>query len=302
MKNLKKENIHKSLFQQEMEIEQEEKNKYPATKGQITDKNFDDFFELDYTSAGGTKRSKTPLNHDKKKSKINYNIISFIDNKDTPDLYTPLGKISGNNYSLQNESDSNIKENNNKSEEKTISKEHLRYYDLDFGINLNKSDIEVSFFSLQKNKSNKNKNFCYICLSTDHYNKSECPINKRCNNCLKYGHWADNCKEIIKNKCQNCHCSVHNKEDCLKLNRAITSNELLLYKNKGIGCEFCKNENHLICPFSKREKYILNYEKKNKEQDFTNTLFCPICAGNHLKAKCPQNIHYKNKNKSNNKK
>lgn len=328
MENLTIEKIQRSLFQQGMKKEQEEKNKYPASKGQITDQNINDFFEFNDISDGGAKSPKSlstsffsdkeikfdSCYDDNQKLNINYNINSFLDNEEIPDLYTPLGKISGNNYQINDEYDSDLIENNSNSKYKTISKKRIRYFDLDFDIDFDSSEIELTFLPVPKKKSKKNKfrphnvsrynspkiqKFCYICLSTKHSDKNECPKYKRCIKCLKYGHWAKNCEEIIKDKCENCNISAHNKEDCLKFNDGIKYDELLLKKNKGIDCAFCRNKYHLICPFSTREKYILNYGRENKDQDFSNTLFCPFCAGNHLKINCPENINYKNISKSN---
>ena len=137
--------------------------------------------------------------------------------------------------------------------------------------------------------------FCYICLSKDHLCKKECPKYKRCYKCLKYGHWAKNCEEIIKDKCENCHISAHKKEDCLKFREGIAYEDLFLeIKKNGLKCAFCEQNSHLICPFSTREKYIIKYENENNKnqnnenKDFSKTLFCPFCAGNHLKKECPE--------------
>ena len=39
-----------------------------------------------------------------------------------------------------------------------------------------------------------------------------------------------------------------------------------------------------------REKFVLNINKKNTDdiKDYSNILFCPFCAGNHLKTECPE--------------
>ena len=377
--------IQRSLYKQEQKKLAEEKKKYPALYSQI--KNIRDYFYLnDKEYFDEFKNIHIPHITD-----IEYHINSFMDSEERPDLYTPLGKISGDNYELtqfseknnnlnnklNNNNDTNIKNdkdkfnnktnppkdqkekikknnsnknkfilnnenklqngntsnktnqiintekndkfdfNNGKDIEITPLKNHKlfnRYFDFDFDfpeIKLNSKNELIlpkrrkirspSFKKFKRTVSKYNTssinslNFCYICLSLNHSLKTECPIYKRCYKCLKYGHWAKNCKEELKNKCENCGLSIHKKEDCLKNPKEIKSIDILVNKKDiKLKCAFCESRKHLLCPFSTRENYLITIENKmDKNQnggtkDFSKILFCPFCAGNHLKTECKE--------------
>ena len=330
MTNLELEKIQRTLYKQEQQKKAENKIKYPFIYDHSSNKNIKNFFEFDKitsnppspsTSYFSDKEIKNSLN---KENKINYDINSFTDNEKIPDLYTPLGKISGDNYNLIKKENLqldclNQEDDINNNEKRIISKKRLRYFNLDFDLDI--PEIIIKKLPNPKIKNSKRKSyinnnntsksnfiyqhFCYICLSKEHLYKKECPKYKRCYKCLQYGHWAKNCEEILKDKCENCHMSVHKKEDCLKYRDEIKYEDLFLdIKKNGLKCAFCEQSSHLICPFSTREKYILKYENeknnnkvKNNENinDFSKILFCPFCAGNHLKKECPEI----NKNKNN---
>ena len=308
MNNLEKEKINRILFKNEQKKIDEDKRKYPALNNQITDLNINNYFEFNNDSAIPSpksistsflsdKETKFDLNNEDKIFKINYEVNSFFKDEHIPDLYTPFGKISGDKYTFKQNNLNKINNEDNY-EPKIIQKKRLRYFNLDS--DSDEPEIILNILpKIKKSKYKKNKTIfskknCHICLSTDHYDKTECPKFKRCLKCLKYGHWAKDCKEIIKNICKNCKISAHNKEDCLKYHEGINNEELLLIKKFGLKCSFCLNNSHLICPFSTREKYIINYKNENIEQnteiikDYSNILFCPICAGNHLKKNCPE--------------
>ena len=266
MINLKKEIINRKFFKNE-------EAKYPAINGKITDSNINNFFEFNDLSEGmnsSPKSLSTSFFSDKEikfdfsqvdeKHKINYEINSFWENDQIPDLYTPFGKISGDNYTLT-KTDLNYKNKENiiNYDKKIISKKRLRYFDLDF-VEPDIPEIILTILPKTKKKSKSKKfyknippfnsdKFCYICLSLDHFDKNECPRYKRCFKCLKYGHWAKDCGEILQNKCENCNKSCHNKEDCLKNCDIKFEDLLILNKNSKLKCAFCENNTHLICPF-----------------------------------------------------
>ena len=319
MTNLELEKIQRALYKQEQQKKAENKIKYPFIYDNNSNKNIKNYFEFDKITSNPPSPSTSYLSDKeikiKEENQINYDINSFIDNENIPDLYTPLGKISGDNYNLikkdnlyldcLNQEEEDI---NNNNEKRIIAKKRLRYFDLYF--DLDTPEITIKKLPYSKNKKFKRKSyfnttsksnfifqqFCYICLSKDHLYKKECPKYKRCYKCLKYGHWGKDCEEVIKDKCENCHISAHKKEDCLKFRDEIKNEDLfLVIKKNGLKCAFCEQSSHLICPFSLREKYILKYEKNNNikqnnenVKDYSKILFCPFCAGNHLKKECPE--------------
>ena len=220
------------------------------------------------------------------------------------------------------QSNNDEKNNNNNINNNTQDKSpfrnirQYRYFDLDFDfpeIKLNSKNELIlpnrrrkksrsPFFKKRRrtvskyNTSSINSlNFCYICLSLKHSLKTECPIYKRCYKCLKYGHWAKSCKEELKNLCEYCGISVHKKEDCLRCHKELKSIDILVNKKDlKLKCAFCESRKHLICPFSMRENFVINIENKHEEnqnggtKDYSKILFCPYCAGNHLKTECKE--------------
>ena len=299
MDNLQIERKKRMIYQQQEKEKEENRKKYPAIYNQINDNNIKNYFEFNELNeeikSNYLSSSTSFLSENENNKNINYDNISYLDNELIPDLYTPYGKISGDNYKLID-----IVPNKINLEDiinyKSISKKRLRYFDLD----QEKPEIIISILPKNNDKkkkkkkfynnNNKSPNFCYICLSKEHFTKEECPRYKRCIKCLKYGHRVNNCKEIIKNKCENCNISCHSKEDCLKFQDELKFEDLFLKKNKGLKCFICGQKSHLICPFSMREKFVLNINKKNTDdtKDYSNILFCPFCAGNHLKTECPE--------------
>ena len=305
MNVLEREKIRRQLYKQEKlkkKLEEEEKLKYPGINGLIRIDNISQYFIFDEDEKNAENTVKN------NNIEVEYEINSYLNNEDVPDLYTPYGIISGNNYKLittkdkdmSNENcipkDENIDKENNedKNNDDSRNRKIKRYFDID--------KDSIYFLRCKKcgkyghTKANciKENNFCYICIKYGHV-KKDCPIFLRCYKCLKYGHKIQNCtEEKLGPLCQNCNRSIHKKEDCLKFPDEITIKDL---ERHNLKCEFCGSKEHLICPYSKRENYILLYEKKDKNKDintemnkddYSHQLFCPWCGGNHLKIECPE--------------
>ena len=109
---------------------------------------------------------------------------------------------------------------------------------------------------INHSKCNCANNICHICLSKEH-TKKDCPIFHRCNRCFNVGHLSQDCPAINEPKCEYCKIACHKKEDCLKHPKKITLNDIQNAKAK---CEFCGSEEHLICPYSQKENYIILYD------------------------------------------
>ena len=106
MINLELEKIQRMLYKQEQQKKAENKKKYPFIFDHNSNKNLKNFFEFDKITSNPPSPSTSYFSDREIKNslidenKVNYDINSFIDNEQIPDLYTPLGKISGDNYNL----------------------------------------------------------------------------------------------------------------------------------------------------------------------------------------------------------
>ena len=320
MNNLERERLNRSLYKQQQQLKQENTMKYPFTFDEVSNLNIRNYFVFDemvsniQSDCSSYLLDKEIKYNSYNENEIKYDIDSFIDNDNMPDLYTPLGKISGDKYNLIKNEFSNINSLNNEDENLNnnintfMSKKRLRYFHLGFDFD---EEPEIIIRKIPKKKiNNNNKNFyfnnnnikinrysresCHICLSRNHVDKAVCPKYKRCYKCLTYGHWGKDCNKILNNLCEKCGKSIHNKEDCLRANDNISNNDFVFeIMNNKLNCAFCDNGSHLICPFSIREKYILNVNKKfdnNNEvvKDYSKVLFCSYCGGNHLYKECPE--------------
>ena len=127
MSNLSLEKINRGLYKQELEVQK----KYPGINGQINSENFTNFFIFNEN-----------INLNQTSSYSLYEINSFNDNEQKPDIYTPYGKISGNVYDFNN------KINNNNITEKNI----IRYYDINIY-----TDLDTFSFDEKKNAQKKSK-------------------------------------------------------------------------------------------------------------------------------------------------
>ena len=302
MNVLEREKIRRQLYKQEKlkkKLEEEEKLKYPGINGLIRIDNISQYFIFD-------EDEKNVENTLKNNIEVEYEINSYLNNEDVPDLYTPYGIISGNNYNLITTKDKDMSNENGIAKDDNIDKENKednnnddsrrikRYFDIDKDSLYFLRCKKCGKYGHTKANCIKENNFCYICIKYGHV-KKDCPIFLRCYKCLKYGHKIQNCTaDKLEPLCQNCNRSIHKKEDCLKCPDEITIKDL---EKHNLKCEFCGSKKHLICPYSKRENYILLYEKKDKNKDidkemnkidYSHQLFCPWCGGNHLKIECPE--------------
>ena len=307
-----KEKIRRQIYKSEelkKKKENQEKLKYPALNGLINKNNIDTYFIFG-------EEEDNSINNDSN-IQIEYEICSFFNNEEVPDLYTPFGIISGNNYKIipveeenQDKNDNGIDslmDNDVKSKKKQIKNENnnkniknIRYFDM---YNIGNSfcfeeDENISICNkcgkdINSKCNCNNQSFCHICLSKNHIKKN-CPKFNKCNKCLKYGHMSQNCTELINSVCEKCKIANHNSEDCLRYPNEITVEDI---KENNLKCEFFGSENHILCPYSEKENYIILYEdkendisfnKNDNDIDFSNKLYCPTCGENHLKKECPE--------------
>ena len=90
-----KEKIRRQLYKQEKQKEEEEKLKYPAANGLINERNIFKFFIFDDDEKNNKKNDYIKLNN-----QIDYDINSYLNNEQLPDLYTPFGMIRGDSYTI----------------------------------------------------------------------------------------------------------------------------------------------------------------------------------------------------------
>lgn len=313
MNFLKREKIRRQIYKIEeskKKKEELEKLKYPALNGFINENNILDHFLFDKEEENEQNFYNSDNNVE-----IEYNINSYFNNEEIPDLYTPLGIISGNKYKLISIKGENEEKNNeqnkllliksdikeNKEEENKNEKKNtklFRYFNLDYVDNFkNVENLSKCKKCGKQSKCNcGNINFnCYICLNKEH-EKKNCPLFYRCNICLNNGHISKDCPEMNDPKCENCKKAKHQKEDCIKHPTLLTRDEI--QNNINIKCEFCGSGEHIICPYSQKEKYniIFDYDYENdkkieinpNEKDCSMKLDCPICGGEHFKKDCTE--------------
>ena len=123
-----KEKIRRQIYKSEeikKKKEELEKLKYPALNGLVNEDNV-----LDYFICGDEENDNNFINDSN--IQIEYEICSYFNNEEVPDLYTPFGIISGNKYKIvpyeeENQVKSDIgidllMDNNVKNEKKNIKK------------------------------------------------------------------------------------------------------------------------------------------------------------------------------------
>ena len=197
MNFLKREKIRRQIYKIEeskKKKEELEKLKYPALNGFINENNILDHFLFDKEEENEQNFYNSDNNVE-----IEYNINSYFNNEEIPDLYTPLGIISGNKYKLISIKEENEEKNNeqnkllliksdikeNKEEENKNEKKNtklFRYFNLDYVDNFkNVENLSKCKKCGKQSKCNcANINFnCYICLNKEH-EKKNCPLFYRC--------------------------------------------------------------------------------------------------------------------------
>ena len=313
--NSESQNIQSQIYKIQQIKKKKEKQeicKYPALNGQLNENNLLSNFIFD--------NNENNLINNEKNLEINYDICSYMNNDEIPDLYTPFGLISGDKYhiipikiekleNLEN-SDENFSNKNEENEKKIEEiksniqndnnyelKKIIRYFDINYKdtkIDINNSRCKkCGKFGHLKCDCTNFVTSCHICLSKDH-TKKYCPKLVRCSNCFEFGHSAQDCQKTLDSVCENCKITIHNREDCLKCPIKIYLKDLRAEK---LSCVFCGSEEHLVCPFSKKKNLILLYEITNKDiendididmnkKDFSQNLFCPNCKENHLRKEC----------------
>ena len=219
-----------------------------------------------------------------KKIKVKYKVSSFISSTRRPDLYCPLGYISGNKYELINNEiakEEDIKEIKKEDEEDIIS---ISSFD-SFEEEKNKQKIE-RYFNIENDISSKCSicgtighkrqkcplfqiKFCYRCCQRGHEDNDEkhCYKKHKCFRCNKYGHITSNCTIDENNLiiCEECGCIGHKTDECLKNPREIS---LLYLKYNKFSCSKCGSYEHVLCTIVDRElPFIKNEEEKEFSTD-----------------------------------
>ena len=280
-----------------------DKKLYPALNNQIDQNNIMNYFVFDEDEENIIMDQKNKKQNNKKneseveaeekekenlkKIKVDYNVNSFITSSFRPDLYSPIGIISGNKYKLSmapGKSSQKIEgdeDEEDEEEEKEIKKEEEKESS---SISEEKENIEEikkvklnRYFNLEPDISvkcyicgqvghrkdvcpNEDIKFCFKCLSSKHDDR-ECNIVK-CFRCNKLGHKTFNCQkkdsELIL--CERCHNIGHKRNECL-IKPMEFSHKFLKYNN--LHCIICGSKNHVLCSIIDRNLPELLKEDEN---------------------------------------
>ena len=306
-----REKIRRQIYKNEelkRRKEEQEKLKYPALNGLINENNILDYFIFDKDEEDD---EENIFNNDIN-VQIEYEINSYLNNDEVPDLYTPIGMISGDNYKLiqtkrkNEENENNILNsnllNNNLIDIQNIalniennllnkdSKNETKNEEINL-ININNKKKNIRYFDIDiinNDKDLANNCRCKKCGKIGHY-KCDCTENTTfCYICLSNAHVRKNCPKT--QRCYKCLKYGHISQNCIKNFDLICENcnickhkkeECIKYadeitikdiKKKELSCEFCGSQEHIICPFSQKKNYILLYEYKNNEKNKNNDI------------------------------
>ena len=213
--------------------------------------------------------------------KVIYNICSFFSSPIRPDLYCPLGVISGNKYEIKLYKDKNNNEDEKEikpkdedvisissldsfDEEKIDNKKNkiIRYFNIDTDISI-KCKICGNIGHNEKNCPNYDFKFCHRCVQIGHEDK-DCNM-KKCFKCNRIGHQTFKCfiEESQLIICDRCSCVGHKDEECL-INPSEISQIYLKFYN--LCCFICGSYDHVLCCLSNRELPIIEREKYKKRE------------------------------------
>ena len=216
-----------------------------------------------------------------KKIKVKYNICSFFSSPIRPDLYCPLGYISGKKYELIKSNDTikeEIKEVKNEEEDIISISSFDSFEEEERKINSHKIE---RYFHIEEDISSKcsicgkighkrkkcpyQLKFCCRCCNIGHDDNDEkkCSKKQKCFRCNKYGHTSTEC--IIKENeliiCGECGCIGHISSDCLRKSGEIS----VFYLNcNKLACRKCGSYEHLLCSIVDRKLPIIKKDQDNE--------------------------------------
>lgn len=218
--------------------------------------------------------------------KVNYNVCSFFSSPIRPDLYCPLGVISGNKYEIKLYKEKSNDEEIKQKEEDVISLSSLdsldeekidnkkikiiRYFNIENDISV-KCKICGSIGHNKNNCPNYYFKFCHRCIRIGHEDK-DCNM-KKCFKCNKIGHPTFKCpiKESNLFICDRCSCIGHKNEECLINPNGICQ---IYLKFNSLCCFICGSYDHVLCCLSNRKLPIIQKEetetRKNKDTIYFN--------------------------------